>query len=87
MWFDNVPEGGSWAHLWFGYIICGDCSGIRTIAGNCPACGAPPPIAREHVVRLAGGTEHTVRDAFMGAEARYEDWIYLRMHSSGSRCD
>lgn len=79
MWFDNVPEGRSWAHLWFGYIICGDCSGIRTTAADCPACGSPPPVAREHVVRSADGSEYTVRDAFMGAEARYEDWIYLRM--------
>lgn len=79
MWFDNVPEGRSWANLWFGYVICGDCSGIRTIAADCPACGSPPPVARERVVQFANGTECTVRDAFMGAEARYEDWIYLRM--------
>jgi hypothetical protein len=30
-------------------------------------------------VRLEDGAEHQVFDAFMGAEERYEDWVYLRM--------
>lgn len=79
MWFDNLPEGSSWASLWSGYVLCGGCSGIRKVTKSCPACGAPVPAVRQHVVRLADGCEHIVSDVFMGAEARYEDWVYLRM--------
>jgi len=80
MWFDNLPEGGSWARLWSGYILCGDCQGIRKTTESCPACGAPPPVATRHLVRMADGTERTVLgEVYAGAEARYEDWVYLRM--------
>ena len=34
---------------------------------------------RQHVIRLGDGQEVTVADAFAGAEARYEDWVYLKM--------
>lgn len=30
-------------------------------------------------MRLEDGREITLPDVFMGAEGRYEDWIYLRM--------
>ena len=77
MWFDCLPEGSSWARLWRGYILCGDCSGIRKVAEHCPACKSPAPIPKQHRVRLQDGTEVEVVDAFMGAEARYVDWVYL----------
>jgi hypothetical protein len=79
MWFDDLPENDSWARLWSGYVRCGDCSGIRKILGNCPAYGSPPPTPRQHLVRFEDGSEQRVFDAFMGAESRYEDWVYLRM--------
>jgi len=79
MWFDDLPEGGSWASLWHGYILCGDCSGIRKVAEDCPACKSPALLPKRHLIRLEGGTEVEVADAFMGAEARYEDWVYLMM--------
>jgi hypothetical protein len=79
MWFDDIPEGNSWARLWHGYIRCGDCSGIRKVDGDCPVCKSPAYVPRRHVVQLQGGTEVEVMDAFMGADARYEDWVYLMM--------
>ena len=80
MWFDTLPAGASWSQLWSGYVLCGGtCMGIRKIDKSCPACGAAPPVAGPHVIRMADGTEHTISPAYMGAEARYEDWVYLRM--------
>ncbi len=26
-WHDNLPPGKSWASLWTGYILCGECQG------------------------------------------------------------
>ena len=37
MWFDDLAEGCSWARLWSGYVRCGDSSGIRKVAEDCPA--------------------------------------------------
>src|SRR5438552_19017423 len=41
MWYDELPPGKSWASLWTGYILCGECGGIRPVEGKCPACGSP----------------------------------------------
>lgn len=79
MWFDNMSEGSSWAQLWHGYIRCGDCSGIRKLEGDCPTCKSPAYIPKRHLVRLESGAEVEVMDTFMGADARYEDWVYLMM--------
>jgi hypothetical protein len=79
MWFDNLGDSGSWENLWFGYVRCDECLGIRKVDENCPACGAPPPAPTEYTIRLADGTERQVVGGLMGAEARYEDWVYLRM--------
>lgn len=153
MWYDELPPGKSWASLWTGYILCGECSGIRPAGGNCPVCGSPPfqnddaiPVdvtkflaenragvravtisVNRQPVGLSGatvtgaelkavaiarglgiqpnfillmegsdGTDRLVGDhdvlhlsedmrfiaaapAAMGAEGRYEDWVYLQM--------
>lgn len=79
MWFNDLEEGVSWAHLWHGYIRCGECSGIRKVEEDCPACNAPPYAPSRRMVRLDTGQEVEVTNAFAGAEARYEDWIYLMM--------
>jgi hypothetical protein len=79
MWFDDLSEDDSWSRLWSGYVRCGDCSGIRRVAGNCPACSSPPPIPRQHIFIMQNGTEHKLYDVSMGAESRYEDWVYLKM--------
>ena len=77
MWFDDLSTDSSWTSLWSGYIRCG-CSGIRTLNDPCPACGADLP--REgHTVRLDDGREVSIPPAYAGAEARYEDYIYLQL--------
>jgi len=78
-WYDELPEGRSWSSLWAGYIICGRCSGVRLARESCTACGDPPPDTEWTVVRLPDGREERIQATFMGAEGRYEDWIYLKM--------
>jgi hypothetical protein len=80
MWFDEPRFQKSWANLWAGYIRCGNCLGIRRVEGSCPACEAvlsePDPI----VLTDSEGREYRgALRAFMGAEGRYEDWVYLMM--------
>ena len=79
MWYRNLPEGKSWAALWTGYVRCGTCSGIRKLDNPCPSCQDPTPCSEPSRVRLADGRELQVPPAFMGAEGRYEDWVYLSM--------
>ena len=79
MWFDDLPAGTSWTSLWYGYIRCGQCSGIRTLNDPCPACGAYLPKSVEQTVKLDDGREISVGSAYMGAETRYEDYVYLQI--------
>jgi hypothetical protein len=75
MRFDDLKDGVSWTRLWDGHILCGECSGIRKATGNCPACNSKTYTAQKRSVRLEGAHEIEVTDAFMGAEARFEDWV------------
>ena len=78
MWCDDVPQ-TPWTSLWSGYIGCGgNCFGIRRIDVACPACGGAPFDTTPQVIVL-DGDEHIVPVAFMGAEGRYEDYVYLQM--------
>jgi len=77
MWCDDLPAESTWAALWRGYILCARCRGIRTVAESCPACEAPPPSLAPRVIRTEDGQEFEVATAFMGAEGRYEDWVFL----------
>lgn len=79
MWFDKLPAGTSWTVLWHGLIICPRCSAIRSNEKICPICNDPIPVSRKQVVRSLDGREESVLMAFMGAEGRYEDYIYLKM--------
>ena len=79
MWIDELLPGVSWTSLWSGYISCGNCSGIRSFENPCPACGADLPSNDECVIREEDGTEHVVPAAYVGAETRYEDWVYLQL--------
>lgn len=76
MWFDTLPANRTWASLWYDYIICQTCGAIRKTGGTCPACQAPMPPVSERVV-LSNGEERIIPRAFMGAEGRYEDYLYL----------
>jgi hypothetical protein len=78
MWYDGLP-GNSWTSLWSGYVRCGaDCHGIRTINAPCPACGSGPFDTSPETI-IVDGREITIPAAFMGAEGRYEDYVYLQM--------
>jgi len=79
LWFDELAPDASWSSLWNGYIICGRCGGIRRYEGPCPGCGGDPLKCEELVVVLEDGTEERVLLAQMGAEGRYEDYVYLRL--------
>jgi len=79
MWYDNLSTSSSWASLWSGYILCGDCLGIRRIDKTCPGCGAPPPSLEPRELQLEEGRRLTVPAVFAGAEGRYEDYVYLQM--------
>ena len=79
MWYENLADGKSWSTLWSDYILCGHCKGIRASTGPCAACGAPPYSAEPQRFRGDAGREHWIQPAFMGAEGRYEDWVYLGM--------
>ena len=79
MWCDDLPLDTSWTTLWSGYIRCPDCSGIRTFNNPCPACGANLSETVEQQIVLDDGRKYSVRSAFMGAETRYEDYIYLQL--------
>lgn len=78
MWVDDLPTNSSWTRLWSGYIRCGNCSGIRTFDDPCPACGADLP-KEGHTLIVADGQEISVPPVYMGAETRYEDYVYLQL--------
>ena len=78
MWYEELPEDESWSSLWNGYIICGRCLGIRALEGACRACGDHMPSSEPQRV-LVNAREIVVSSSCMGAEGRYEDWIYLNM--------
>jgi hypothetical protein len=79
MWYEQLPTDKSWSGLWSGYTICGRCHGIRSTNGVCVICGDPPFDMKPCVMRDDKGREFVVHPAVMGAEGRYEDWVYLRM--------
>lgn len=76
MWVDDLPLDSSWTSLWSEYIRCGKCSGIRTFNDPCPACDADLPKDVEQTVKLEDGRELSVPSVYMGAETRYEDYVY-----------
>ena len=79
MWVDDLPPESSWTSLWSGYTRCGECAGIRTFSDPCPACGADLRKEVEETFRLDDGQEVSIRHAYMGAETRYEDYVYLQL--------
>ena len=78
MWIDDLPINSSWTSLWSGYIRCGNCSGIRTFDDPCPACGAGLP-KESYTLIVDDGQEISVPPVYMGAETRYEDYVYLQL--------
>lgn len=79
MWLDDLQPGTPWSSLWKGYFICGNCPGIRRYQESCPGCGASAPTMETRVVTCEDGRTERVLIPLMGAEGRYEDWVYLAM--------
>jgi hypothetical protein len=78
MWYNELAPGYKWSSLWYGYIRCGHCSGIRRANGGlCPACASSLPSETQKLIH--NGKEVEIPMAFMGAEERYEDYVYLQM--------
>ena len=75
MWFDDLPPEYSWTSLWWGYIRCRECAGIRTFEDPCPTCGANLPVGE--TIKLEDGREHPIGHEYPGGETRYEDYVYL----------
>ena len=78
LWYESLPNDQSWFSLWSAYVRC-VCGGIRSLKGQCPVCGEDPPSLDWVVVRDADGSELRVPSVFMGADGRFEDWVFLRM--------
>jgi hypothetical protein len=79
-WFDNLPGEQSWTSLWYGYFICGKCGGIRKAEGRCSVCNEEISNHQFNKVKGKDGIEYEVPlSASMGAEGRYEDYVYLNM--------
>lgn len=78
-WHEEPDFSKSWSSLWSGYILCGNCRGIRRSAGPCTACGDGPYSGEPTKLRLEDGREFEVFPTFMGAEGRPEDYLYLQM--------
>jgi hypothetical protein len=55
-WYEELSEGKSWLSLWYGYIRCGNCRGIRTASGPCPNCNSPIPKSSSVKVRTPFNT-------------------------------
>lgn len=79
-WFENLPTGYPWSSLWYDYTICGNCGGIRKSRGNCPVCLEKLPTPQRFNHKSSDGIEsEIISNSLMGAEGRYEDYIYLNM--------
>ncbi len=78
MWIDDIPAGRGWTFLWGGRILCG-CGGIRAVDVRCPACDATPYDCSPQTITMDDGRTFEVAATFMGAEGRYEDYLYLHM--------
>lgn len=79
-WFDDLTDEQSWTSLWNGYIICGECGGIRKVEGRCQVCNCEIRTNEFIKFKDKDGKEFEVpMNTSMGAEGRYEDYVYLNM--------
>ena len=77
MWFDDLPPGSSWTSLWsatFGAAI------VQVFAHSMIlVCMRNRSAEEEHTLKLEDGQEISIPPVFMGAETRYEDYVYLQL--------
>jgi hypothetical protein len=74
MWFDDLSPGKGWSSLWHGLGLC-SCGAIL-LGDECSVCNVKPDYTPIEIVDESG-QRHSIRPASMGAEGRYEDWLYL----------
>ena len=79
MWYDDLIYKKSWSTLWSGLIVCGKCLGIRGTEGECPVCGVGLPEQELMLHRVDGDDVVVSTICYMGAEGRFEDYVYLKM--------
>ena len=77
MWYKELKQGYKWSSLWYEYVRCGHCSGIRGINGSCPVCDTM--LTTEPQSLIVNGKPEEIPMALMGAEERYEDYVYLQI--------
>lgn len=77
MWYKQLKERYKWSSLWYGYVRCGKCNGIRTLKGACPSCNEELTTTTTYVT--VDGRKRELPLASAGAEDRYEDYVYLQM--------
>ena len=75
-WFESLQENYRWSSLWYGLVRCG-CGAIRT-PEICKVCNTVIPFDPLPVELKTGGYEW-IPQAMMGAEERYEDYLYLEL--------
>jgi hypothetical protein len=78
MWYEDLPAGSTWSSLWHGYILCGNCGGIRRPDVACPACNVGPYSSEPTTMQIEG-RDVVLYPTFCGAEGRFQDYIYLQM--------
>lgn len=78
MWYESLPKGKSWTSLIGDYVACA-CGGIRTISGDCPACGSKPYDLSPQVYEDLLGRRFEIHPTFCGAEGRREDYQLLAL--------
>lgn len=74
MWFDDLPPGKGWSSLWHGLSLC-SCGAIL-LGDECSVCHVKPCYTPIEIVDESG-QRHSIPHASMGAEGRYEDWLYF----------
>lgn len=74
MWFDSVAPNKGWSSLWHQLALC-SCGAIR-VGDTCSVCHAKP---NHQFIEFVdeNGQKRSVPPTEMGAEGRYEDWLYL----------
>lgn len=78
LWIEEIPAGEGWTLLWNNKVLC-RCGGIRAVDQNCSACDGPQYDLAPVKLTLTDGKTVEVQPSFMGAEGRYEDYLYLKM--------
>ena len=73
-WYEQLSADKNWSSLWHHLTVC-SCGAIRTDP-ICSVCGVQPVYKQIEVVD-ENGNKYILPPTEMGAEGRFEDWLYL----------